>query len=69
MTNREVLNKMCIYDLLCRIQDNLNSKGQCGMNCIIDCITGDIHISDFGDHYHDCFTCIEHWLNKECNWR
>ena len=65
MTNKEWLEKINTLALLCKIQENINDEKQCGMGCIIDFITSGVYLPEFGDHFHDCFTCIEHWLNEE----
>ena len=59
MKNREILNKICIYDLLCRINNN-------DSNCIIHVLEGKGTDIYRGDRYNqDCKRCLADWLNEE----
>lgn len=62
MTNREKLNSMALYDLLCRMQGN-------GSDCVIEQITGTPQDERCEKHESgwvvDCLACIAAWLNEE----
>jgi hypothetical protein len=68
MKNRERLLKTNEYDLLCRIQSNVNyaDKARCVLGYIDN--TLDNHaISNMCNTYISCEYCIEHWLNSDEN--
>lgn len=56
MKNREVLGKICMYDLLCRIID---SEDCC---CVIDMIEHGVHPCRKDKN---CKKCTADWLNEE----
>lgn len=57
-SNAERLHNMCLYDLLCRMQENLVRSDL--SRCILDIITGKEE-----DCYADkCPECIAAWLNE-----
>lgn len=63
-SNREKLMNTNIYDLLCRMQENLarSDLSRCALDrrCILDIITGKEE-----DCYADnCPECIAEWLNE-----
>ena len=75
MTNREKLNSMALYDLLCRMNENLNETVDC---CILDGIAWNgkydgIRCPMFYDGsvpFKDaCKNCIANWLNSEYDGR
>lgn len=59
MTNREKLLHTNIYDLLCRMQRNLDRDDI--SRCVLDVITGEEQDCFAGD----CSKCIAEWLNEE----
>ena len=67
MTNREVLNRMNMYDLLCRLNSAKETAGRA------DCIIQDLEKTKFmlrcgsGAYkgYRACERCINDWLNEE----
>ena len=71
MTNREKLNSMALYDLLCRMQENtFEFMYELGNNpCIIAYITGEMQggrCADFIEGTEEnCSKCIASWLNEE----
>ncbi len=72
MTNREKINDMALYDLLCRMQDNADDQQfDRAFPCIIGFITGDPPIwrcAEFMEGTHAlCYKCIAAWLNEECD--
>lgn len=58
MKNRDKLNGMAIYDLLCRMAKN-------SPYCIIETITGKAYKCPYGRSLPDCHKCIAAWLNEE----
>ena len=60
MKNREALNNMCMYDLLCR----LNTGNLRGDFCIIETLSG-YDVWKSRHHYDNCDDCIADWLNEE----
>ena len=56
--NRDAIAQMAIYDLLCRMQENIDRDDISG--CILDVITGEEH-DCFAS---DCSKCIAEWLNE-----
>ena len=62
MKNREVLNKMNMYDLLCRINEYEDGF----YFCVIDRIEYKIYPCRRGSRgIKNCKECIADWLNKE----
>lgn len=61
MKNRELLNSICTYDLLCRIND--------GIPLHTYCVLSSIEKKDFNrmrcGEYATCENCIADWLNEE----
>lgn len=65
--NRDVLNQICMYDLLCR----MNDKSVCGFLCVLQMIDDRYRIrtrcDDFGvdgTHHEGCHKCIAAYLNE-----
>ena len=59
MKNRDKLNGMAIYDLLCRMVENLYEADT--NICIVETITGANEIC----RGRTCQDCIAAWLNEE----
>lgn len=64
-TNRDKLNSMAIYDLLCSMDDNMKKPG---CDCIIDALEGNTSYCKVcelkeGEEL-DCRKCIASWLNE-----
>lgn len=57
-SNREWLNHMSMYDLLCVIQKNLNSHDY--SDCILDLCSS----SEMSCKSKNCMECIAEWLNQ-----
>lgn len=66
MTNREKLRRMAIYDLLCRMQENLE---QCNIDgetpCVMNSLGADNGIGRCIKANGECRDCIATWLNEE----
>ena len=63
MTNREKLNSMALYDLLCRMNDKLESEGG---GCVMLAFTEyEGAMKRCPQHRNDCSKCIAAWLNEE----
>lgn len=67
MTNREKLNRECMYDLLCRINGVIIGSGYI---CILEAITGQERKcpdrkTDISGYSDMCSYCIAAWLNEE----
>lgn len=63
--NRDAIAQMAIYDLLCRMQENMNTSAV-NIDCVISLIIGDIANEERRDHCnHVCKDCIAAWLNEE----
>lgn len=60
--NRDVLNQICMYDLLCRIQDNISNVLKEETICFLDIVTGD---HDEPCRAKTCQECLQKWLNEE----
>lgn len=67
--NRDVLNQICMYDLLCRMQKELE---RCSIELINDaCIMDVLGFNVTSVHYRhmkhngDCSECIQSFLNEE----
>ena len=65
MTNREKLLNTNLYDLLCRMQINLdNLLPSVEFNfCVLDLIGVDIDA--YCDGMGECEKCLQKWLNEE----
>jgi hypothetical protein len=72
MTNREKLLHTNIYDLLCRMQENVKNEpfDRGLLPCVLFYVTGDANIYHCVDYYDcgkiDCNRCIEEWMNERC---
>jgi hypothetical protein len=63
-TNRDVLMRMDIYDILRKLQGNLENYGATDP-CIMDAL-GVIGVRSRCEHYWPtCKNCIAAWLNEE----
>lgn len=58
--NRDVLNQICMYDLLCRIDDNINNMLKEETVCILEAVTG----KDEPCRAKTCQECLRVWLNE-----
>ncbi len=65
MTNREKLNSMALYDLLCRMQKNFDE----GALCILEFITGSKVPCIQNKPFPPCEECIANWLNSKYDGR
>lgn len=64
MTNRENILHTNIYDLLCRMQHNLDDLLVVDLNfCILDLIG--IDTDAYCDGMGECDKCLQKWLNEE----
>lgn len=64
MTNREKLLHTNLYDLLCRMQENMDTSAV-NIDCVISLITGDIANEERRDYCnHVCKDCIAAYLNE-----
>lgn len=61
MKNRELLNKICTYDLLCRINDGVPLRTYCVLNLLEK---KDFNRMRCGE-YATCEGCVADWLNEE----
>lgn len=69
MTNRNKLQNLNTYDLLCRIQRSLSDSGDkiSGL-CVIEDITRKSRPCPNDDSFgNGCELCIADWLNKEAD--
>jgi hypothetical protein len=62
MTNREKLNSECMYDLLCRMNDKLESEG--GGCVMLAFIEYEEARKRCPQHRNDCSKCIAAFLNE-----
>ena len=62
MKNREILNKMNMYDLLCRLNEGLSDVND--EVCILDALNGCATTSSYCYDY-SCERCIADWMNEE----
>lgn len=61
--NRDVLHDMCLNDLLCRMNDKLESEGG---GCVMLAFTEyEEAIKRCPQHRNECSKCIAAWLNEE----
>ena len=64
MTNREKLLHTNLYDLLCRMQINLDDLIVVDLNfCVLDLIGVDTDA--YCDGMGECKKCLQKWLNGE----
>ena len=64
MTNRDKLYRLCTYDLLCRINDELRNANS-GV-CVLDALEKHfIHSPYCGKN--QCDKCILEYLDEECD--
>ena len=60
MKNREVLNSICMHNLLCRINDGIPKNTHCVLDMLEkECFKRRCH------EYATCEGCIADWLNEE----
>lgn len=62
MTNREKLLHTNIYDLLCRMQENISNVLEEETICYLDIVTGD---HDEPCRSESCRECLQKFLNEE----
>lgn len=63
--NRDAIAQMAIYDLMCRMQGNMDTSAV-NIDCVISLIIGDIANDERRDYCnHVCKDCIAAWLNEE----
>lgn len=63
MTNREKLGSMALYDLLCRMNDKLESEGG---GCVMLAFTEyEEAMKRCPQHRNECSKCIAAWLNEK----
>lgn len=68
MTNRESLLHTNLYDLLCRMQMNLDDLLVVDLNfCILDLIGVDTDA--YCDGMGECEKCLQKWINESYNGR
>lgn len=60
MKNRELLNSICTYDLLCRINDGIPLHTY----CVLDMLEKG-HFKRRCHEYATCEGCVADWLNEE----
>jgi hypothetical protein len=60
--NRDALAQMAIYDLLCRMQDNISNVLKEETICYLDIVAGD---HDEPCRAKKCQECLQKWLNEE----
>lgn len=64
MKNRDRLRQLCEYDLLCRMQENMDTSAV-NIDCVISLIIGDTANEERRDYCnHVCKDCIASWLNE-----
>ena len=61
MRNREILNKICTYDLLCRINSSIPLNTHCVLNMLEQKQFSKMRCGE----YATCEDCIADWLNEE----
>lgn len=62
--NRDALNQISMYDLLCRMQENIYTSAF-NIDCVISLIIGDIANEERRDYCnHVCKDCIAAYLNE-----
>ena len=63
--NRDAIAQMAIYDLLCRMQINLDDLIVVDLNfCVLDLIGVDTDA--YCDGMGECEKCLQKWLNERC---
>jgi hypothetical protein len=67
-SNAEKLHNMCLYDLLCRMQDNADNQHHEPFPCVVGMITGEHPIwrcAEFMESKRtSCNKCIAAYLNE-----
>ena len=64
-SNAEYLNKMCLYDLLCKMNSNIEDANAHGETpCIMNALTGKTDIARCQYYENECAHCISAWLNE-----
>lgn len=70
--NRDVLNQICMYDLLCRMNDNLDTSFRCIVDALYDS-TAEQHRTSkekcLSVYHNQCDKCIQAFLNEEYDGR
>lgn len=64
MKNREVLNKMNMYDLLCRLNAGIRNEAICIIDALGECKQSTYCMINDCDKC-TCEKCIADWLNEE----
>ena len=64
-TNRDALWGLCVYDLLCRINDGLRKIDGDDV-CVVDALTGHYAHSEYC-YKNQCDKCILEYLDEECD--
>lgn len=61
-SNAEKLHNMNMYDLLCRMHENISNVLKEETICYLDIVTGD---NDEPCRAKTCQECLQKWLNEE----
>ena len=61
-SNAEKLNNMCLYDLLCRMHENISNVLKEETICYLDIVTGD---NGEPCRSNACRECLQKWMNEE----
>lgn len=67
MTNREKLLQTNIYDLLCRMNDNLDTSFRCIVDALYDSTTEQHRTAKekcLSVYHNECSSCIQAFLNE-----
>ena len=70
MTNRQKLTQTNLYDLLCRMNDNLDTSFRCIMDALYDSTTEQHRTAKekcLGVYHNQCDKCIQAFLQEEYN--
>lgn len=68
MTNRESLLHTNLYDLLCRMNDNLDTSFRCIMDALYDSTTEQHRTARekcLSVYHNECSSCIQAFLNEK----
>jgi hypothetical protein len=70
-SNAEWLHNMCLYDLLCRMQENAEERAKKQpVICVLSYIENANPLFRCAGYAHsgkhDCRSCIADWLNERC---
>jgi len=68
MTNREKLLQTNIYDLLCRMNDNLDTSFRCIVDALYDSTTEQHRTAKekcLSIYHNECSSCIQAFLNEK----